>query len=94
MALDHIHGIFDSFSKLFTEQRELAAIWLERPLITARGKSIRIAPDELVAVKNGCLVDCLDKPTHKVIACFGTLNSQFEMTLIDLITSEPMQIKL
>lgn len=94
MPLNQFLGIMNSVSRLYTEQRELAAIWLERPLITARGKSIRIAPDELVAVKNGCLVDCIDKPTHKVIACFGTLNSQFEMTLIDLITNEPMQIKL
>lgn len=94
MAAFPIHGFMGSISRLFNEQQELAAIWLEKPLITGQGKTIRIAPGALVTVENESLVDCTGKPTHKVIACFGTLNSQFEMTLIDIITNEPMQIKL
>lgn len=81
-------------AKLYTEQRELAAIWLKRPMKTPQGNKVRITAGDMVKVEVGELVDFTDEPTHKIIACFGTLNSQFELTLIDLKTNEPMQLKL
>lgn len=92
--MDEIKTFFDSMNKLYTEQHELAAIWLEKPLLTANGKTVRICPDTLVCVKDGELVDCHGEPTHKVIGCLGAMYSQFEFTLIDLKTNEPLQIKL
>ena len=94
--LDKFEDIFRSISRLYTEQRELAAIWLERPVVTGEGRTVRIAPEATVRIQDGVLVDVSPEApvTHKVIACFGTLNSQFELTLIDLATSEPTQIKL
>jgi hypothetical protein len=78
---------------LYTKQIELAAIWLSNPVITAQGRTSRIAPEMLVTIKDGCLVDG-EIPTHKVLACYGTLRDQFEITVIDLTTNEPNQIKL
>lgn len=83
-----------SISKLYTDQRELAAIWLNKPILTAGGRTMRIAPGSLVKIENGLLVDCIDKPSHKVLACYGTLINQFELTVIDLETNEPGQIRL
>lgn len=85
---------FSSISKLYTEPMELAAIWLTRPLITAQGKTWRLAPDALVCIENGELVDCLGEPTHKVIGCFGTLVDQYEVTLINIQTNEPLLLKI
>lgn len=86
--------LFASISKLYNEPMELAAIWLNRSLLTAQGKTWRLAPDALVCIENGELVDCLNEPTHKVIGCFGTLVGQFEVTLINIQTSEPLLIKI
>ena len=86
---------FEIFNNL-TEQQELAAIWLNKPLITGEGRTSRIAPDATVCVKGGLVIDCSNdnKATHKVIGCIGTLYNHFEITVIDLLTNEPMQIKL
>lgn len=91
---DLFNSIASSISKLYTEQRELAAIWLNKPVVTSKGRTVRIAPDDLITIENGLLVDNKETPTHKIIACFGTLNSQFEITVVDLSTNEPSQIKL
>jgi hypothetical protein len=95
-TFDPLGDMFSSMSKLYTEQRELAAIWLHKPLVTGEGRTVRIAPEATVCVVEGVLTDCTPElpPTHKVLACFGTLTSQFEMTLIDLKTNEPLQYKL
>ena len=88
-----LSDIVRSQNDLYTKQRELAAIWLSEPVITSQGKTSRIAPEMLVTIKNGCLIDG-EIPTHKVLACYGTLRDQFEITVIDLVTNEPNQIKL
>lgn len=92
--MDLLHEIFSGVNDLYSKPRDLAAIWLEKPLQTADGKKIRIAPDTLVTVKDGALIDSLEPPTHKIIGCYGTLVNQFELTLIRLADHEPLQIKL
>lgn len=82
-----------SITKLYTDQMELEAIWLNRPLQTPDGPKIRITRDMVVKIENGELVDFTENPTHKILACFGTLHDQFELTLIDLKTNEPLQVK-
>lgn len=89
-----LNDFFSSLNRLYTEQQELAAIWLEKPVQTASERTCRITAGHLVTIDNGKLVDCTGKPTHKIIMCIGTLCNQFEITVIDLITSEPMQVKL
>ena len=94
---DPLKEMFDGINRLYTEQRELAAIWLEKPIITGSGLTARISSGELVSVNaDGRLVDATEQApvTHKIIAVFGTLVNQFELTLIDLKTNEPSQIKI
>jgi len=94
--MDDLFHFFKGIGDMYSKQSELAAIWLERPLITGEGRMCRIAPDATVCVRNGQLIDCSgdNKPTHKVIGCIGTLINQFELTVVDLITQEPSIIKL
>jgi len=94
--MDDLFHFFKGIGDMYSVQRELAAIWLERPLITGEGRVCRIAPDATVCVRNGQLIDCSEdnKPTHKVIGCIGTLINQFELTLISLEDNSPLQIKL
>ncbi len=89
-----LNDFFDMLNKLHTEQTELAAIWLQKPLQTKMERTCRITAGQLVKVENGKLIDCNDEATHKIILCVGTLYNQFEVTVIDLITNEPLQIKI
>jgi hypothetical protein len=91
MLDEFFEGLADSYSK----EHELAAIWLEKPLQTATEKTVRIAPDHLVKVEDGNLVDCIGEPTHKVIGCYGTVtSSKLSFLLIDLQTNQPIEIKV
>lgn len=92
--MDHIFDTLNYITRLHTQQQELAAIWLTKPLNTPFGRTVRITKDSLVKIENGLLVDFTGKPSHKVLACFGTLNDQFEITVINIETNEPEQIKL
>lgn len=94
--MNNFEDLFKSISRLYTEQQELAAIWLERAVVTGEGRTPRIAPEATVRIQDGGIVDVSPEApaTHKVIACFGTLNSQFELTLVNLETAQPLQIKL
>lgn len=87
-------SILQAQSDLFIKPQSLAAIWLEKSVITGQGKTCRIAPDATVMVQDGVLVDCVGKPSHKVIGCFGTLVNQFELTLIRLADGQPDILKL
>ena len=89
-------NIFKGIGDLYTEQRELAAIWLENPIMTVEGKTVRLAPDALVKVTDGKLIHLPEgeHPTHKVIMCLGTLVNQFQIVVIDLETNIPETIKI
>jgi len=96
-VLGAIRNMASGIADLYTKPRELAAIWLETPVITGSGKTPRIAPGEMVRVNaDGRIVDITpDQPaTHKVIGCYGTLVSQFEFTLVSLADNQPLQLKL
>jgi hypothetical protein len=96
--LEAIAGV----SRLSTEQMELAAIWLEKPLQMASKRSIRIAPGDEVRVRRDylagpCLVDCTEilQPTHVITFCRGTIYSTLlEVDVKDLKTGEILTIKL
>lgn len=94
MYTDFFKDLATSIMNLHTEQRELAAIWLSKPINTPSGKIVRLAPDAMVKIENGKLVDFTGEPSHKVLGCFGTLSDQFEITVINLKTNEPEQVKL
>lgn len=92
--MDHIFDTLNYITRLHTQQQELAAIWLTKPLNTPFGRTVRITKDSLVKIENGLLVDFTGEPSHKVLACYGTLNDQFELTVINIETNEPEQVKI
>lgn len=94
--MDPLRDFFNSLNDLYTKQVELAAIWLNKPIITNEGRTARIAPNSLVRIENNLLVDITpDQPvTHKILMCMGTCYNQFEITVIDLLTNEPSQLKI
>ncbi len=95
--MENLFNLFgDSMNWLYSEPRELAAIWVEKHIITGQGRTCRIAPDATIAVKDGAIIDVTsDSPaTHKVILCHGTLVNQFEITAVSLTDGQPTIIKL
>lgn len=96
--LDAISGV----SRLSTEQMELAAIWLEKPLQMASKRSIRIAKGDEVHVMYpelamAWLADVTDRnpATHVITLCRGTIYSTLlEVDVKDLKTGEILTIKL
>jgi len=83
--------ISDTFEKMWP----LAAIWLEKPVLTSLEKKRRITANDLVTIENGSLVDCNGSPTHKIKMLHGTMaNHQFSITVENLITNEISIIKL
>lgn len=89
-----LQNIFESVSNLYTKQRELEAIWLSKPIETPFGRTYRLTKDSLIKIEDGKLVNFTDEPSHKVLACFGTSIDQFEITVVDLKTNEPSQLKI
>lgn len=85
---------FKSLGKLYTEQRELAAIWLEKPVQTAKERTVRITDGMLVTIENGKLVDCTGEPTHKILMCLGTLVNQFQIVVSGLKDNQLSTINL
>lgn len=84
-TFDMFGDLFSSLHRLHTEQRELAAIWLEKSIQVGSGRTPRIAPGETVRV---------NATEHKVIACFGTLSSNFELVLTGVNDNQPLIVKL
>ena len=91
---EDLTSVMKSQSELYTKSRELAAIWIDKGIMTGEGKQSRICPDTFVWVKDGKFSEGEGEPTHKVLACRGTLINQFEFDLLDLKTNEQITIKL
>lgn len=75
---------------------ELGAIWLSQRLTIANGKwACRIMEGMEVAVENGKLINCKGLPTHRIIGCYGTIDSRsLSIQVVNLQTYEPSIIKL
>lgn len=91
--MDLLKNYFQSINDLYTKPHELAAIWIEQPVQTSEGFTIRIAPEMYIRVEDGKIAKS-GEYTHKVIGCYGTLIDQFEIACTDIVTGEPTIIKL
>lgn len=89
-----MESLFKSLTNLYTQPGDLAAIWLNASVFTSAGRTMRIAPGSEIAVVDGKIVADADKATHRVVGCFGTLINQFEITVVNIETIEPLIIKL
>lgn len=89
-----LNDFFKGLGEMYSKEYELAAIWLEKPLQTSTERTVRITAGHFVRVENGRLVDC-GEPTHKVIGCYGTVNSStLSFILIDLKNNQPLNLKV
>ena len=89
---DILETLAKSFAPLPT--MELAAIWLEKPVVTNEGKTVRLTKGHQVLVVDNELTDVVDEPSHQVLKVFGKSNSDFSILLVDLITFDLLTIKL
>lgn len=95
-------------TRLSTEVMPLAAIWLDKPLQTARKRTIRITKGDMVRVNKGylpgdllkydyCLGDVKENAaaTHVILECKGTIYSgNLQVICEDLDTQEIITVKL
>lgn len=79
-------------------EMELAAIWMEKPILFADGtKKSRLSEGMEICVWEDKIVNWqVSYPyTHKIIGCFGTIDSSMlYMTIMDLQTNIPSILKL
>ena len=89
--------IFETLAKTFTPMptMKLAAIWLDNPVFTSDGKTVRLCKGQQVLVRDNQLVDLdIETPSHQVLEVFGKSNSDFSILLVNLITFDLLTIKL
>lgn len=79
--------IFDFLSDMFKPMpiHELAAIWLKTPCLTSEGRTVRIAPRDLVYIEKGELKDMKEYPTHRIVKCMGRATSDFSIHVSDIV---------
>lgn len=91
---------FSTQNKLNSTEREIAAIWLDTAIMTSDGiKHSRITSGDEVRINRLTeqLADVTPQhpATHRIIACYGTLNSAtLSIQLLDLATNQPSILKL
>lgn len=88
-----LNDFFDSLNRMHNLEMELAAVWLNCPVVVDGVRTRRIAPGDLVCVADARLVS--GNATHKVIGCFGNITSTIlHMTVMDLKSNEMLNLKL
>lgn len=90
------HPLFNAVkaaNDLYTEVQTLAAIWLPQKVKANDVLTIRITDGDLVTIKDGKLVN-EGENTHVITTCWGTLNSDFSISVADLKTLELSKVKL
>lgn len=80
-------------NSLYKEVQTLAAIWLPEKVKANDVMTVRITDGDLVTIKDGQLVN-EGENTHVITTCWGTLNSNFSISVADLKTLELSQVKL
>lgn len=89
--LETIASIIETNNK----EMELAAIWLDHSLQYPDGKKRRFTEGDEVTLVDNKLVDYNGAYTHKVVGCYGTVNSaRLSFVMTDLATHEPIGIAL
>ena len=94
-------NVFETLSKSltpdYTHIYPLAAIWLDKSVVTKEGKMRRIVEGISLKIENGEIVDLPEgeKPTHIITSTKGNLNSTILLLgVMDLTTQELSEIKL
>lgn len=86
--------------KELNNEMELAAIWLHKGAFIERDgkvkRDVRITKGDLICVIDGELASCAQmKPTHKIIACVGTIDSSvLKLITTSLEDNQPLIVEL
>lgn len=97
---DFLKDQLNILSKINSEEIEMEAIYLEKPIIyneEIKGWTCRMKPGDEIIVIGGEIVGrrLSDKSTHRVIGVYGTINSSMlSATVISLDTLELEILKL
>lgn len=99
-ALEPIFKLGESMSLMNSEEVEMSAIWLEKPIIynhKSKHWTCRMTAGDQIRVENGIIVrgTLEDEATHQVISCNGTISSsKLSVLLWNLDTNEPEILNL
>jgi len=86
--------------KNLTNEMELAAIWLHKGAFVEREgrvkRTVRITKGDVICVIDGELASCATmKPTHKIIACYGTIDSrELKLLTTNLKDNQPLIVRV
>ena len=85
-----LQGQIDRMHALKTDMYECSAVWLPYKV----NGSYRVAVGSMVAIEDDKLTDA-DHASHKLIGIYSTIGSErVELILTDVITQEPLVLKL
>lgn len=72
-----------------------AAVWLDKAVMTAKERKVRLVPTDEISIENGQIINCDGQPTHRVEKCYSTLTGYNpEMDVLNLATNEIERVKI
>lgn len=96
-----MESLFESFAdigkaiyELYENPHKLAAIWLNKPVLTDEGITIRIRKGHKVTYNNGDMSATDSNFNKEILECYGTMINQYSIIVKDLKTGIEERIKL
>lgn len=95
-AFKPLEEMLKGLNKIHTEEVEMDAIYLEKPVIYNKDTgrlTCRMEPGDQIRVENGIIVrEGLEDATHKVLSCHGTISSSKLSVLLWNIEANEIKI--
>lgn len=92
-----VDAYFKAFAKTVSDTKlyPIAAIWLDKAVITSKERKCRIVAGDEICIENGQIINCSGKPTHRITKCYATITGYApELAVLNLSTHEIETIKL
>lgn len=83
---DLFKDISNGMYEMYCNPHELAAIWLNMPILTDKGITVRLAPGAKIRYDEGYISAIRKDFNYKVLVCYGTLIDQFRIKVLNLET--------
>jgi len=78
--------LFKQINDLYTNPRELAAIWLNHAVATNEGKTVRICPGMRIMYEDERISLNAETFNKLILTCYGTSYDQFKIKVRDIET--------
>jgi hypothetical protein len=96
--MESLFETFADFNKgiyeLYENPHKLAAIWLNKPVLTDEGITLRIRKGHKINYADGYISATDNNFNKEILECYGTLINQFSLLVKDLKTGIEERIKL